>query len=364
MSRKLTQILLLQICFIGHTLSQTNLVSNGGFEANTNGWTTFNSSPSVASFKINTEEAYEGNNCFLASITTLGDNPWAIQAKKAGWAVTEGVTYRIILWAKSGTDGKAINFTIGKNTANYDEYAAKYGLSLTTNWEAYEIIFEAPVTTTDDITLALHFTDIGDFYIDNFQVYELNGQVKGAEVSSSGTLVTVNFFEELQYIEENEIVPFIIYTSENINKNVTTVSQTWPNEFRIVLSDKVRKDELITVEYIPGNLITRVGTEIEAFTIEAENNSSQQPSVIQQNKLNSNQIYPNPATDIIFLDQEIGNFDATIQIFSSIGTIQETYQLETGKHHAINIADLPSGIYIMQIIIEGNQPLIGKFIKE
>jgi len=71
-------------------------------------------------------------------------------------------------------------------------------------------------------------------------------------------------------------------------------------------------------------------------------------------------IYPNPATDFLFINKNLSFFSYEYQLFNSIGKLVNSGKPENNK---IDISKLNAGIYFMQIRTDkGN--FGGKFIKQ
>jgi hypothetical protein len=85
------------------------------------------------------------------------------------------------------------------------------------------------------------------------------------------------------------------------------------------------------------------------------------PLGIGENTQSGMRIYPNPATDKLFIvNQASGNFDATIS--SMDGRVLGIYSLN-GTKAVLDVSDLPEGLYIIKIH-SGQGFLVNKFLKE
>jgi hypothetical protein len=75
-------------------------------------------------------------------------------------------------------------------------------------------------------------------------------------------------------------------------------------------------------------------------------------------------IYPNPAKDILFIENT-GNLSSyEFKIYNSVGQIIFRRKSELKNSiEPVNISNLPSGIYILEVVSDGNR-IIKKFIKE
>jgi hypothetical protein len=78
-----------------------------------------------------------------------------------------------------------------------------------------------------------------------------------------------------------------------------------------------------------------------------------------QNK--SGNIYPNPASNIIYLNLPKSILNSDIEIINTLGTVVAKYPLSTEK---INIEKLNSGTYFIKVQTQDYTPYYSKFIKE
>jgi len=83
---------------------------------------------------------------------------------------------------------------------------------------------------------------------------------------------------------------------------------------------------------------------------------------IQENvAATSFQVFPNPATDQLFINESIIRDHATVSILNSEGQLMSTVKLTSGQK-VINIESLPSGIYTLQLW-DGKMQRYSKFVK-
>jgi hypothetical protein len=360
-------ISILLFLFILPLYPQQNLVSNGGFEEGIDVvWEMIAGDGGVCDYTLNTTDPHSGSNCLQADVTTLGSNSWSIQIKNGGWAVEEGLDYEATIWAKSATEGSTVNYTIGKATADYDEYAAAYGLSLTTEWTKYTLTFESTVTTSDDITLALHLTGTDTYFFDDFEVHEIITQVLSAEVNPFGTSVYIDFLPRLNDPSQELQLPFFISNENDEYKQIDTILIEPSNPRRLVieLEDAIYLGETISVSYIPGTLITETGTEIMPFTIEAENNSIATPDALNVNETGVAGFYPNPADNALNILAEEFQTGVTYSILDLSGRVLISGPMNTGPVSQIDISTLKKGCYIILLRDNFNHTFVNKFIKK
>ena len=76
-------------------------------------------------------------------------------------------------------------------------------------------------------------------------------------------------------------------------------------------------------------------------------------------------VFPNPATEVLYITQEKGKQLKKIDIFNSIGQRQQvSYSfLKSGDYVEINTGSLSPGIYIIEMQTE-DQRVVKKFVRE
>lgn len=350
-------------CLIGsNSFSQDNLVQNGGFENGEANWLLLGGDN--ISYTIDNSSTVEGVNSLKGEINQLGENPWSIQIKNAFGPVEEGKVYRASIWIKSATEGSTVNFTIGKNTANYDEYASVYGMSVTTEWTKYILEFVAQVSTEDDIALAMHITNVDTYWFDDFRVIELTDEVTDATINATGDRVVLAFKMNLEAPDENDQLPFFVY-SPAYDYTVSRVSlSNQATELHLHLAELIPADESITVQYIPGTLRTTAGVEISAFTIDAVNNSEVPDKITSTGDNEDLRIYPIPFYSQLTIENTGTHSIKSIKIFSTSGRV--LFHLSDGFSSNIiqlNLGQLDPGIYFLVIEDQHRAIRVSKIVK-
>jgi len=75
-------------------------------------------------------------------------------------------------------------------------------------------------------------------------------------------------------------------------------------------------------------------------------------------------IHPNPAKNELFLTSKSNNGNLTLKIFNTTGKLLSTQKLELEYQSSIDVSQLSSGIYFLNIGDENGNTTIKKFIKE
>ncbi len=360
-SIRVKNLLITFACLIpGFISGQDNLALNGGFEEGTGTvWDLLASGGSTVNYELSTEDPAEGFYCLKADVIETGSDPWSIQIKNGSFGVVAGVSYQISIWAKANTAGSTVNYTVGKATADYTEYAVNRGLALTTEWTKYTLNMVSPVTTADDITLALHILDQDIYWFDDFSV--ISSPVLLSNVSSDGTKINLTFAQEMSDPSAEPQITFMV--DINLQKLIKVNSVNYYNDqshdrFQLQLNDTIRKSDVVTLNYYPGTIATKTGQEIDAFSVDINNSSA--VTDINESLKDKIYVYPNPAYDNIV----IRNIDLSCCISACIIDIMGTeVQRVDIKDGFINVGDIKTGIYFLQLYNTDGSIWTYKFIK-
>jgi hypothetical protein len=76
-------------------------------------------------------------------------------------------------------------------------------------------------------------------------------------------------------------------------------------------------------------------------------------------------LFPNPARNVLYITQEIGNDLNSLIIFNSIGQKQQINytEIKNGEYVEINVSSLASGVYFVELVTE-RQKVVKRFIKQ
>ncbi len=347
-------------CLISGLLSgQDNLVFNGGFEEGTDTvWALLASGGSDVIYELSEEDPAEGFYCLKADVRETGSDPWSIQIKNGAWGVVSDVAYKISIMAKADTPGSTINFTVGKATPDYTEYAFNRGIALAAEWTRYTLNMTSTVTTEDDITLALHILDQDVYWFDDFSV--TSSPVLSSYVVSNGTMIYVTFAQEMSNPADEPQITFVVDVNSETANKVTSVSYQGKNldVFELHLQDTIRKGDVVTLNYYPGTIATKTGYEIEAFSVIVNNTSN--ITGISESLRNKIHIYPNPAYDRIIIENPDLLYCISACIIDIMGTEIRKIDINEG---VVNVGDIKSGIYFLRLNNADGSIWTYKFIK-
>jgi Zn-dependent metalloprotease len=144
-------------------------------------------------------------------------------------------------------------------------------------------------------------------------------------------------------------------TNRAFSFTVPTTASAGSTRMRVVMSDASATASTGTYSYGETEDYTvNVGSAV-AFARD-ENN------IAEQNSVNSYNIYPNPASDVLNVQFDNLSENATVRIMSMTGA--EVYNSKaTGKSFSINVAGLSRGMYVISIADE-NTVVNHKFVKQ
>jgi glucuronoarabinoxylan endo-1,4-beta-xylanase len=155
-------LFLILVLLVGNICGQ-NLLINGDFESDFDEWENTVSDSAVATFALETSDAYEGAGAMKLEISTLGTNEWSVQSQHSAWPSVTGTEYKLTLYAKAIVAGTSI-----RAVQQLDEYDAQ-DFTLSTEWTKYEWVF---IAQENNQQLKFHFYDDGTIYIDNITIEE------------------------------------------------------------------------------------------------------------------------------------------------------------------------------------------------
>jgi hypothetical protein len=341
--------------------SQENLIPNGGFEYGDTLWDLYADGTSEAVYSISTEAPVEGNNCLEVEVLQLGDNYWDVQFQNIHWGANENKSYRYSIKARSEPAGRSFNFIVMKGSSPYTYYADHRNISCSSEWQTYTYTFTSPVTTEDDIMVVIHLINDGTIYwFDDISLFE--EIVDAASVRSDGTRIWITFTQEMEDPSLEPQITFIVTVNsvKTIKVNSLSLHPQNPRIIELQLADTIYRNDDVKIDYYPGTIATKIGSEIKEFTVQATNLSSMITGIREyQGEMPA--IYPNPAEDILMIE----NLGVTQWIAGSIiditGKVIRTFAV---KNNAINVHGIRRGFYFIHLRNTDGSTCIGKFIKK
>ncbi len=341
--------------------SQENLIPNGGFEYGDTLWDLYADGESEAVYSISTEAPAEGNNCLEVEVLQLGSNYWDVQFQNLHWGANENQSYRYSIKARSEPAGRSFNFIVMKASSPFTYYADNRNISCASDWQTYTYTFTSPVTTEDDIMVVIHLTNDGaTYWFDDIRLFE--EIVDAASVRSDGTRIWIEFTQEMEDPSLEPQITFIVTVNSvrTIKVNSVSLHPQNPRILELQLADTIYRNEIVKIDYYPGTIATKIGSEIKEFTVQATNLSSMITG-IREYPGEIPGLYPNPAEDILVIE----NLDVTQWIDGRIiditGKVIRTFAIE---NNTIDVHGIGSGFYFIQLRNTDGSTSICKFIRK
>lgn len=229
-------------------------------------------------------------------------------------------------------------------------------------------------TENDIIELLTPTIVIEDNYNQTYTV-ELNWTIPSFNGNAAGTYDAIGTFElpeglaqsnpltELNVIAAitlSDIEEIICPEDFMVNSNTITILESATPTGGIYSGQGVSENEFNSTGLIVGNYIITY-----TYTVPGTNCSNSCTFTIgvgvgvDENPYNNFSIYPNPSNGLLYINTE---FDITIKIYSSIGTL--IYEKSIDKNDFINLEKYPSGIYMINVTNKDGITLTKKIILE
>ncbi len=263
--------------------------------------------------------------------------------------LTAGTSYSYYVTAKdaAGNESPAsntVNVTTSPATATY---CASQGNTVTDEW------IKRVVCGSIDNT-----SDVNGGYAD-FTSISTN-MIKGSSYTItiypawSGTVYSEGYSVWIDYNQNGDFTD----AGEQVFTNVKTTATSVSGSFTVpsaALTGSTRMRVSMQYNTIPASCGNFDYGEVEDYTVNigAKSYSTSASSLY---------IYPNPANDVITVYLKELNKSANIQIFSITGSLVKEVRI-SDLYNKVNISDLPSGIYNIRMIYNG-EVLNGKFIRQ
>lgn len=156
-------ILLIALLVVSLGSFGQNLLMNGDFENEFEGWTNLQGdNGSYGKYFVerkNTERGF----ALKATVIKLGSNPWDIQSLRR-WDSKRKKKYLLTFYARTRTPNASIRIFMQNKSYQNKEF------QLSTKWSKYTWEFKAD---EDDLEMAIHFFELGTFYMDEITIEKI-----------------------------------------------------------------------------------------------------------------------------------------------------------------------------------------------
>ncbi|HLV32295.1 MAG TPA: endo-1,4-beta-xylanase [Chitinispirillaceae bacterium] len=173
-------LLFIIVCFFNTTNAQTRsrapgalppstpkaVFADGSFENGMDKWSFWQNSPKLGSYAITDHKPHSGKKCIKLTINNVASEIWHVQLQQRNFQIKKNVIYRLSYWARGENNAGTLEVVFVKGSPPWSYYSG-FKSRVTDKWEKYEMLFTAPLTTTD-IQLAFQCAHHkGDYFIDD-----------------------------------------------------------------------------------------------------------------------------------------------------------------------------------------------------
>ena len=314
------------------------------------------------------QNAHSGEGYFQAIVSADPPNHWDNQGVFEEITVDDSTSYRFQIWMKA-TDGDVttVNITSGVYET-WSELNTKYGVVLTPEWVKHVLMVYISDTASlpknnglHQIRFPIHYNKVGTFCADDVSIY--NSTIAGAGVHNS--LLTIDFGYALEWASDVDKAAFTVKV-DDIPVEISTAEMRDLGDvveplIDLTLAQPVSDVATVTVShdgnsgliYSTYSPITE-GFKAAAFTDEEVEHVTGITSVGKK--------YDNKVSFVVRYEtlSITGDIEAkTVSIYNISGQMIKSF---TSGFDAINISDLPYGMYIVKVEA-GKNIFTGKFIK-
>ena len=184
--------LLISIGLLGFaTLAYTakppeNILKNGDFDLNLEGWHHWTHDTAAALFQTEGKKAEPvvGKKVAYVKISKAGNAVWHVQLYQQPFTLEKGTTYTYSLWAKSEVPRTAV-MRILHQGAPWNEYA-RQTINLSEAWKEFFVTFKMPADDVSSRAGIIMGAQKVDVWFDHIRVYEgeFVSDIEGAEPQS------------------------------------------------------------------------------------------------------------------------------------------------------------------------------------
>ncbi len=143
--------------------ARAQILSNGGFESGTTGWTNALSNGGAATFSITTTSPHSGTNALQVAVTNAGTSSTSVETMHSAFTASSSSTYVLQFWAHSDLNYAKLQMRMqGGATFNISYDTSNLG------WQLYRYSFKA----SGSVSLAFDFQSVTNYYIDDISIID------------------------------------------------------------------------------------------------------------------------------------------------------------------------------------------------
>lgn len=323
--------------------------------------------PEVGCFEESFDDILDGNSTSSNGSSESWDGndnfPTVVRAYQAGGAVrlgssnnngsitsvplTEYAGHNVVVSFSSkawGTNASSILISFGTQSQVVNLPAAS---NWTDGLSDYEVVFEN-IEPNATLTFESNSTSERRFFIDNISVcidvtLSVNFTQEDLHIAHNINATTPTVAEAIVNIANltEEFNLSVVSTTEDFVVNTTGELVNGENTIQIQLADGLAAGEYT------GSIIVSLGEEILA-TLPLTGEVVDIPLSTPENAIEGLRIYPNPATDVVFVTSNSGAMK-NVQLFDLSG--KKVLDVHTTSSFQVNA--LANGIYVMKVTEEG-----------
>ncbi|MFN8487976.1 MAG: carbohydrate binding domain-containing protein [Caldilineaceae bacterium] len=172
----------------GGIVPETEMLTNGSFENDWTGWATNVFDVAQATFAIDTTTASQGGKSARIDIVKTTDATWHIQMLQGGLKLDAGKLYRVSFNAKASATS-TIDYGMLQDHAPYDGLGLWDSVTLTPQWQPFELVFQASATDTAMLGFFVG-QSVRTVWIDNVSIkpYNPKGLAPGETLEANNIL--------------------------------------------------------------------------------------------------------------------------------------------------------------------------------
>lgn len=176
--------------FIGLSVQSQNMIDNGDFENDYDGWSRLTgSNGAMAFYSLDPAILHNGAQSMRIATKSIGKDPWDNQLIHKGFYPKKNEAYKLSFWARSQEGSIDVKAILQNTTYNEHKF------SVSKDWQKYEWEFTAQ---EDYLQLKFFFIQAGTVYLDDINITGKN--LKVTEVPVTDT-TSINLAVQHQKIE-------------------------------------------------------------------------------------------------------------------------------------------------------------------
>lgn len=145
------------LAFLPSVLNAEDLIKNGNFEAEMQGWFLDQHSPAMATTTFQTTDP-DGKTAIEIEVVEPGEQAWQVQLVQGGCSISVGKIYTLAFYAKAEPELYGAVAALAQAVAPYGILASKGELTLTTGWKKFEVEL---TPSADEPTARVVFSNLG-----------------------------------------------------------------------------------------------------------------------------------------------------------------------------------------------------------